>query len=426
MASIEKTDTKRWRARYRDPSGRSRSRTFGTKAEAQRFLNGVGADMQRGQWVDPALGTTKLAHWVEEFLRTAHDLDPSTRATYERDLRRYVLPRFGDTAMCKIRKLDVRAWINDELGEGLAASSVHRHFRTLRRVLNVAVEHELLARSPCVGLSGPRVEATEMRFLNAEEVRRVAEELPQQFRTLVYTAAYTGMRWGELIGLRRGSVDLAAPAITVVEQLVILDGSWVRKTPKTAAGRRRITLPAFLAELLAVQLEERAGPGPDGLVFPNRAGNPIHPSSFNGNHWKPAKERAGIEGVRFHDLRHTAVAMAIAEGAHPKTIQARMGHASVQITLDRYGHLFPELDRAVAQGLDRTFRAALRVIDGGLSEGPRDTAKTQMTRVGHEIGVSGGHQRSLPVRPETGSDQQFCVEAASGIEPLYRALQALA
>ncbi|MGH9157372.1 MAG: tyrosine-type recombinase/integrase [Acidimicrobiales bacterium] len=103
---------------------------------------------------------------------------------------------------------------------------------------------------------------------------------------------------------------MAAPAITVVEQLVILDGNSVRKTPKTAAGRRRITLPAFLTELLATQLEERAGPGPDGLVFPNRAGNPINPSSFNGNHWKPAKERAGIDGVRFHDLRHTAVAMA--------------------------------------------------------------------------------------------------------------------
>ena len=118
--------------------------------------------------------------------------------------------------------------------------------------------------------------------------------------------------------------------------------------------------------------------------------------------------------------------MAIAEGAHPKTIQARMGHASVQITLDRYGHLFPELDRAVAEGLDRTFRAALRVIDGGLRDGPRDTARTQKTRAGHEIGVSGGHQRPVPVRPETGSDQHVCMEAASGIEPLYRALQALA
>ena len=196
MASIEKTDKGRWRARYRDPSGRSRSRTFDTKSQAQRFLNGVGADMQRGQWVDPALGGMRLSAWVEEFLRTAHDIDDSTRATYERDLRRYVFPRFGAMPMNRIHKIDIRCWINDELVAGLAPSSVHRHFRTLRRVLNVAVEQELLARSPCTGLSGPKVRPTEMRFLNAEEVHRVAEAMTPQFRTLVYAAAYTGMPWG--------------------------------------------------------------------------------------------------------------------------------------------------------------------------------------------------------------------------------------
>ncbi len=293
-------------------------------------------------------------------------------------------------------------------------------------MLNVAVEHELLARSPCASLSGPKVEATEMRFLTAEEVQRLAEEISPQFRTLVYTAAYTGMRWGELIGLRRGSVDLAAPAITVVDQLVIVGGRWVRKTPKTSAGRRRITMPGFLIDLLRAQLEERAGPVPDSIVFPNGAGQPIHPSSFNGNHWKPAKERAGVAGVRFHDLRHTAVAMAIAEGAHPKTIQARMGHASVQITLDRYGHLFPELDEQVAEGLDRRFRAALQLVDGGRGDHPGDTPRTQKTRPGHKIGVIGGPQRSLPDTPETCSDLRKQLEAAPGIEPGYRALQALA
>ncbi|MBW3575816.1 MAG: site-specific integrase, partial [Actinobacteria bacterium] len=209
------------------------------------------------------------------------------------------------------------------------------------------------------------------------------------------------MRRGELIGLRRGCVDLAAPVITVVDQLVIVCSRWVGKTPKTSAGRRRITVPGFLVDLLRAQLEERAGPVPDGLVFPNGAGQPIHPSSFNGNHWKPAKERAGVTGVRFQDLRHTAVAMAIAEGAHPKTIQARMGHASVQITLHRYGHLFPELDEQVAEGLDRRFRAALRVIDGGGSEHPRDTPRTQKTRPGHKSGslaAPSGHCRT-PRKP---------------------------
>lgn len=101
-------------------------------------------------------------------------------------------------------------------------------------------------------------------------------------------------------------------------------------------------------------------PGADGLVFPNRAGKPTASPSFNTHHFTPAKRRAGIDGrLRFHDLRHTAVALAIAQGAHPKAIQARMGHSSVQMTLDRYGHLFPELDERIAQGLDETYRSSL-------------------------------------------------------------------
>src|SRR5207253_3614739 len=196
-------------------------------------------------------------------------------------------------------------------------------------------------------------------------------------------------RWGELIGLRRRNVDLANRAIVVVEQMVFIEGQFVRKAPKTRAGRRRVTIPTLLAEMLDEQLRERSNPSADGLVFPNKRGNPIHPSSFNGAHWTPAKKLVGLQGVRFHDLRHTAVALAIAQGAHPKAIQARMGHSSVQVTLDRYGHLFPELDAAIADGLEGAFRASLRLIPGGAAEAPqtpaRDTARTQKTRGRHKI-----------------------------------------
>lgn len=141
-------------------------------------------------------------------------------------------------------------------------------------------------------------------------------------------------------------------------------------------------LPAGVAELLAEHLVTYSGPGEDGLVFPNRAGNPIHPSSFNTAHWKPAKAQVGLDGLRFHDLRHTAVALAIAQGAHPKAIQARMGHSSVQVTLDRYGHLFPELDADIADGLDKTFRASLTLLPGGRSDTVEDTPRTQRTQKG--------------------------------------------
>jgi integrase len=421
VASIERTSNGGWRARYRDPGGRSRSRTFVTKVDARRFLDAAGADMARGRWIDPTSGRMRLEDWARTFLLTAHDLDEHTRVTYKRDLDRYVLPRFGALPLASIKPVEIRVWLAEELAAGLAPSSVHRHYRTLRRLLNVAVEHELLAKSPCAAVKPPAVPATEMRFLNGPEVHRLAEAITPRLRTLVYAAAYSGLRWGELIGLRRANVDVERRVIVVVEQLVHLNGRWVRKAPKTKAGRRSVGIPLFLAELLAQQLDEHPGAGPDDLVFPNQAGNPLHQSSFNTNYWKPAKANAGIEGLRWHDLRHTAVALAIAQGAHPKAIQARMGHSSVQVTLDRYGHLFPELDERIAEGLDDVYRAALTVIEGGR----RDTRMTQMTRARHENAVIGGDQRSA-TDTKKARKPGISLEAARGIEPLYRALQALA
>jgi len=426
VASISKTAQGRWKARYRTPDGQSRSRTFVTKADARRFLDRAGSDMQQGRWVDPSLGRMLLSEWAEIYLQTATELDPNTRFTYRRDLTRNILPRFGSRALSAIRPVDIRLWLADELRSGIAPSSVHRHFRVLRRVLNVAVATELLQRSPCDGVKAPSVPATEMRFLTAAQVSRLAEAITPAFRAFVYTAAYTGLRWGELTGLRRARLDLPTRTLYVVEQIARIDSQWVRKAPKTKAGRRRVGIPAGVTDLLAEHLATFASPGDDGLVFPNRAGNPVHPSSFNSAHWKPAKAQVGLEGLRFHDLRHTAVALAIAQGAHPKAIQARMGHSSVQVTLDRYGHLFPELDADIADGLDKAFRASLILLPGGRSDAPEDTARTQRTQKGHEKGVSGGVQTSVRGTPKSAPDLDFCIEAASGIEPLYRALQALA
>jgi integrase len=129
--------------------------------------------------------------------------------------------------------------------------------------------------------------------------------------------------------------------------------------PKTAAGRRSIDLPAFLCKMLEDQLAERSQPGVEGLVFVNTRGNPPHLSSFTSQTWKKAREKIGRPDLRWHDLRHTAVALAIANGAHPKSIQERMGHSSITVTLDRYGHLFPSLGLAVADALEATYQLAV-------------------------------------------------------------------
>ncbi len=156
------------------------------------------------------------------------------------------------------------------------------------------------------------------------------------------------MRWSELVGLRRARVDLRLRKVRVTEQLVRLStGEWLRKEPKTGAGVRSITISPFTASVLASHVEQFSSSGVDGLVFPNRAGHPLISSSWWNNNFAPALRVAGLS-CRFHDLRHTSVALAIAEGAHPKAIQTRMGHSSINVTLDRYGHLFPELDETLA------------------------------------------------------------------------------
>lgn len=238
---------------------------------------------------------------------------------------------------------------------------MHRHYRTLRRVLQVAVEKEKIPTNPCVRVQPPRVPASEMVFLTWEDAVDLAETIHQRYRALVYLAVDSGMRWSELVGLRRAKLDLNRGKVRVTEQMIRLESKeWLRKEPKTAAGVRSISISREAAAIVAEHIDRFATPGLDSLVFPNKAGNPLISSSFGQHYYfRPALRSVGLE-CRFHDLRHTSVALAIAEGAHPKAIQTRMGHSSIKVTLDRYGHLFPELDEAIAVGFGERLAEAQR------------------------------------------------------------------
>ena len=224
--------------------------------------------------------------------------------------------------------------------------------------MNVAVQSEIIARSPCVGVKPPSVPRSDMRFCAPDQVSELAESIDPHYRCLVYVAAYTGLRWGELAGLKRKRVDLLHRELTVVEQLTELNGRLEIGPPKTEAGRRKVKLSPFLAEMLREQIANSGEPGPDALVFVTKSGEAMRRVNFRRRYWLPAVRTAGLEGLVFHELRHTAVALAIANGAHAKAIQQRMGHSSVMVTLDRYGHLLPALDDQIADGLERMYQLA--------------------------------------------------------------------
>jgi integrase len=313
----------------------------------------------------PRRADVALAAWAEEFLSLARRLSPTTQETYARDLRRYVLPRFGAYRLGRLPADEIENWLNDEVAAGLAPSSVHRHYRVLRRMLQVAVEKQRLPSNPCDRVHPPRVPTREMVFLSWEEVVDLAEAMSERYRALIYLAVDSGMRWSELVGLRRAKVDAARRKVRVTEQLVRLQaGEWLRKEPKTAAGVRSITISVETAAIVSEHFGRFADRDLDALVFRSAAGTPLISSSFWQHHLQRALKAADL-ACRFHDLRHTSVALAIAAGAHPKAIQHRMGHSSINVTLDRYGHLFPELDEAIATAFGEQLATVRRLHHAG-------------------------------------------------------------
>lgn len=328
MAAIEKRKGS-YRVRYRDPVGHQRSRTFRRKADADRFAREVEVDKDRGQWIDPRGADVALAVWVEMFMTFARALAPTTQQTYQRDLDRYVLPRFGSVCLGRLSPEEIETWLNTSSPNGLAPSSVHRHYRTLRRVLQTAVEKDRLLTNPCDRVRPPKVPQTEMTVLTWEQAMALADAHSERYRTLIYLAVDAGMRWRELVGLRRRSVDAVRRKIRVVEQLVQLnDGSRVRRPPKTDSATRTVTVSASVAAMMADHLD-RFVEASDALVFTNGAGQPLSHSSVLTHHFRKAQLAAGVS-CRFHDLRHTSVALAIGDGARPKAIQVRMGHSRSQ------------------------------------------------------------------------------------------------
>ncbi len=341
-----------------DPSGRERARSFRRKLDAERFIATVEADKVRGEWTDPELGRRKFEDVLPTWRASRVDLRPSTRATDESLLRNHVLPHFAGRRIGSVRPTDVQAFVVELESKGISPATIRLAYLLVRRVFKTAVEAELISRSPCRSIKLPRRLPIEMRFLDANEVAALAAAVRSEHRALVITAAYTGCRFGELAGLRLPRLDLIRRRLTVVEALVEVRGHVTLDEPKTAAARRRIALPEFLCDELTRHLE-RYPPGADGSVFGSPDGGPLRRTNFRNRDWKAAVQATVGEPMRFHDLRHTHAAMLIAQGEHPKVIQSRLGHSSIQVTLDTYGHLFDGIDDAAAERLHEAFGRTL-------------------------------------------------------------------
>jgi integrase len=345
-----------YRARYRDPAGKEHGRVFARKVDAQRFLTEMENAKLRGTWTNPVLGRVLFAEWFVEWRRTTASLRPNTEARDERLCRLHLLPCFGAMPLARIGQREVRTWVAELTDKGLAASTVQRAYQLLSKVMAAAVDAGMIPQTPCRRVPLPKIERQEMRFLSAAEVWKLADAIRPDYRALVLLGAFGGLRIGEIAGLRRGRVERGPGAGHVMVGLNQPKGRLHMGPPKTSAGRRMVGLPRFVVDALA---ERMAAPGAaEDFVFVGPHGGALRVTLFRQRFWRPAVRAAGLDGLRIHDLRHTAVALWIAAGANPKEVAARAGHASVSFTLDRYGHLFPEADRSLRDRLDAMWSAS--------------------------------------------------------------------
>ena len=348
----------RYEVRFRGADGKERSRTFRTKKESERYERSQQSALDRGIWVDPRSGRTRLREWANEWQRTVVHLRPKTRRIYAGNLRNHILPVLGDRELAKLTPSMLQAWLSDlsvkPTGRNmpLAPGTVAQAYRTLNRVLSAAVDNELIGRNPLQGVKPPQVPSEPMRFLSHDEVATLADAIGERYRALVLVAAYGGLRAGELIALRRRHLDLLRRTVSVVEQVQYLDREYKVSPPKSASGRRSVAIPAFVATALEQHLERYAGAGPDAIVFSAPKSGHLHLENFRKRVWDPTVARAGLVPLRLHDLRHTCASLAIAAGVDVKVLQRMLGHASAALTLDRYGHLMPGQAETIADRLD--------------------------------------------------------------------------
>jgi integrase len=189
-----------------------------------------------------------------------------------------------------------------------------------------------IAFNPCDNVPLPVEDHGEQRFLTASETQRLSDEIEPRFRVLVLLAAYGGLRFGELAALRRSRVDLLRGRVVVDQALTEVNGELAFGPPKTKRSRRTVPLPRRIIDQLERHLDDYVTASPDALVFTGPKGGCLRRAGFPRSWWRPAVAAAGLSGLKFHELRHTFVAIWIAAGANPKEISVRAGHSSVAVT----------------------------------------------------------------------------------------------
>jgi len=356
-----------------DHDGQRKSKSVGTREAAERVKREIEARLAMGgkaPFQEPEAKLPTLAVYSETWLQNIeHERKPSTAGFYGQYLRLYVLPRFGEKQLDRIERDQIKKFIGELRARGLAKNTIRLAVTTLRAILTAAVEDRVILVNPAQGLG---------RFVRSEKPEREATSLtPQENRllktakdnldfredALIFAAVRAGLREGELAALDWGDIQFGATEEDRERFILVqrnYDRRWSRRMLTTKSRKpRRVDMSRELRRVLMQLGQQGSNPsdhrtprGGQGLVFPSNAGTPIEMNNFCKRVFQPLLTKAGLRKIRFHDLRHTFGSLLIQAGASLAYVRDQMGHSSIQITVDVYGHLIPGANICFVDRLD--------------------------------------------------------------------------
>lgn len=356
----------RWEGRLRvgySNGKRARRSVFGrTRAEAATKLRELIAAYETGSLEIPTKAT--VGHYLQTWLaETAKpSLRPRTFVTYEQVIRSHILPNLGHIPLRKLSPHHVQRWLNARAATGLSPRTCQHARAILRAALTRAVKWGYISRNVAALVDGPRVVRPEIRPLTPEQARSLLTAAANhRLGSLVTVAVSLGLRQGEALALRWADIDFDSGLLHVKHALQFpKGGGWSLVEPKSDRSRRTVTLPQIATIALRAhsrrQKEDRLLAGAkwreNGFVFTTRVGTPLDPWGVI-KAFKALLRSAGLPNIRFHDLRHTAATLLLAQGVDPRTIMATLGHSQISLTLNTYSHVLPAMQRDAAEKINR-------------------------------------------------------------------------
>lgn len=378
MASIHKRVGKNGDVAYQlvfelgtDPVTGKRERVFktvkGTKKQALAVMDKMKVELERGYVYDPS--TMKLKDWITQWLENyLPNIEATTRTHYKDAIRLHIIPDIGHIALKDLKTTVIQGWVNDlHQKKNLSPKSVRNIYLNVKAALSKAVVLRMLPYNPCEGVVLPKAQKYKATIYTVKEMNHMLELAKgSDVYIPILLASNLGLRHGEVLALRWEHIDFKEGIVHIRENRVITDEGAITKTPKSAAGIRDITVGSrVLAELKQAHNQynlNKLAMGPafkdSGLVFSREDGGAYRPESLT-KMWRRFLQKHELKDIRFHDLRHSCATALLEAGVDPKTVQTRLGHSDITMTLNIYAHCTENMDRNAAQKLDELFSSAI-------------------------------------------------------------------